>query len=232
MLFYDIVILIYDGDVMKRILKYILFFIMYYFICYKDVFAIYDEAAMGIMRVLIGLFSIFFGVVVSVVVTFVAWKKRQNERKKDNVEDRNHTGLHAALDSNDAKDREFIDYIEATENRSNKLLADYFNKIADLKYIKAHSSEALYNNIVDFIKTNEKNDKYIVVKGTVVNGNEIKTKDGNIFTTDVIIECYNYMEDSRGHYLCGYKVNKEFVRKRIEFSFNNKEIYVISIEEL
>ena len=75
-------------------------------------------------------------------------------------------------------------------------------------------------------------DKYIVVKDTVVNSNEIKTKDGNIFSTDVIIECYNYMEDSRGHYLCGYKINKEFVRKRIEFSFNNKDIYIISIENM
>jgi hypothetical protein len=40
------------------------------------------------------------------------------------------------------------------------------------------------------------------------------------------------MEDSRGHYLCGYKINKEFVRKRIEFSFNNKDIYIISIENM
>lgn len=168
----------------------------------------------------------------AIIIGYVTWRNRQVERSKKNVEDRNHTGAHAALDSRNVRDREFIKYIDETENKTNLLLAAFFDNLTNLKYIKAHCSPELYESIVHFIKSNEKEDNYIVVKDTVINSNEIKTKDGNIFSTDVLIECYNYMEDSRGHYRCGYKVNKEFVRKRIEFSYNGKEIFIITIKDM
>lgn len=215
---------------MKRLLNYGICLFLCTFLLISNVYAAVEDAA--IKQIVLTFFIYTLPIFITIIFVFISWRKRQIERSKDNVEDRNHTGAHGALDSKNVKDREFMEYIEETEDKTDQLLANYFDNITDLDFIKSHSSEDLYNNIVDFIKTNEKEDKYIVVKDTVVNSNEIKTKDGNIFSTDVIIECYNYMEDSRGHYLCGYKVNKEFVRKRIEFSFNNKDIYIISIENM
>lgn len=215
---------------MKRLLNYGICLFLCTFLLISNVYAAVEDAA--IKQIVLTFFIYTSPVFITIIFVFISWRKKQIERSKDNVEDRNHTGAHGALDSKNVKDREFMEYIEETEDKTDQLLANYFDNITDLDFIKSHSSEDLYNNIVDFIKTNEKEDKYIVVKDTVVNSNEIKTKDGNIFSTDVIIECYNYMEDSRGHYLCGYKVNKEFVRKRIEFSFNNKDIYIISIENM
>ena len=48
--------------------------------------------------------------------------------------------------------------------------------------------------------------------------NEIKSKKNNVFSTDIIIECFNYMEDLRGNYLCGYKVKKEFLLELKKFA--------------
>lgn len=230
MIFYGIVILVYDGDGMKRILNYGICLFLCTFLLISNVYAGAEDIA--VRQIILSFFIYTSPILITILVVIISWRRRQVERRKENVEDRNHTGAHGALDSRNVKDREFMEYIEETEDKTDKLLANYFDNLTDLEFIKSHSSEALYNNIVNFIKTNEKEDKYIVVKDTVVNSNEIKTKDGNIFSTDVIIECYNYIEDSRGHYICGYKINKEFVRKRIEFSYNNKDIFIISIENM
>ena len=215
---------------MKKFFNYVICLSICYLLYCNNVYA--DNVEVVFKIDLFYLFLYIAPVIITIICGLVTWKKRQIERAKINVEDRNHTGAHGALDSRNVKDKEFLEYIEETEDKTNQLLANYFDNITDLKFIKKHSSPELYKNIVDFIETNQKEDKYIVVKDTFVNSHEIKTKDGNIFSTNVIIECYNYMEDSRGHYICGYKINKEFVRKRIEFSFNDKEIYIISIENM
>ena len=174
----------------------------------------------------------FSPILIIALISLFLYLNRAHERLKNNVEDRNLTGAHAALDVRNAKDREFMDYIEKTEDRTDLYLSEYFNNITDLKYIKERSSDALYNNIVEFLKHNKDEGKYLVVKDTVVQHNEIKSKRNNIFSTDIIIECFNYMEDHRGNYLCGYKVKKEFVRKRVQYAMYKDRIYLISIEDM
>ena len=45
---------------------------------------------------------------ITILVVIISWRRRQIERRKENVEDRNHTGAHGALDIRNVKDREFI----------------------------------------------------------------------------------------------------------------------------
>jgi hypothetical protein len=40
------------------------------------------------------------------------------------------------------------------------------------------------------------------------------------------------MEDHRGNYLCGYKVKKEFVRKKVQYAMYKDKIFLISIKDM
>ncbi len=178
-------------------------------------------------------FLVYFSpILIVAALSLFLYLNRAHERLKKNVEDRNLTGAHAALDVRNVKDREFMEYIEETEDKTDLYLSEYFNNITDLNYIKERSSDALYKNIVEFLEHNKKDGKYLIVKDTVVQHNEIKSKKNNVFSTDIIIECFNYMEDHRGNYLCGYKVKKEFVRKRIQYAMYDDRILLISIEDM
>ena len=233
--FCDIVILVYDGGFMKK-KNVLLYLFTLCLISIPSIVNAYGKVSQGeiqakeksIVFVLIYL-SPF---IVLIVISLIVYLNREHERAKENVEDRNLTGAHGALDVRNVKDREFMEYIEETEDKTDLYLSEYFNNITDLKYIKERSSEALYNNIVDFLNHNKEEGKYLIVKDTVVQHNEIKSKRNNIFSTDIIIECFNYMEDLRGNYLCGYKVKKEFVRKRVQYAMYKDRIYLISIEDM
>ena len=231
----DIVFLVYDGGFMKTKNILLCMATMVLFSTPTVVKAYGKVSKQSIQNRENGIIVVFLYLLPFIVIGALylyAYLNREHERTKENVEDRNMTGAHAALDVKNVKDREFMQYIEETEDRTDLYLSEYFNNITNLKYIKERSSEALYNNIVEFIEYHKKDGKYIIVKDTVVQHNEIKVKKDNYFSTDIIIECFNYMEDHRGNYLCGYKVKKEFVRKKVEFEMYDDKIFVISIEDM
>lgn len=233
--FCDIVFLVYDGDDMKKkcwvlyIFTLILLTVPTVVKAYGRVSAPQSEESKAAF---IGILLYLSPLIIVAAIGFVLYLNRAHERAKKNVEDRNLTGAHAALDVRNVKDREFIEYIEATEDKTDLYLANFFDNITNLEYIKARSSEALYNNIVEFLDNQKKNGKYLIIKETVVHHNEINVKKENYFSADIIIECFNYLEDHRGNYLCGYKIKKEFVRKRIEFEMYKDKIVLISIEDM
>lgn len=181
------------------------------------------------------MFSIFFRIIIIIcflLAPVVGIYIRRLERKKENVAERNHTGLHAPLDVRDKKDKQFIDFIDEVEIATNKFFIEFFDNIDNLDYIEKHSSPDLFERIKTFVEKNANEDKHLVIKGTVVNHNEIEMKKNNLFTTILIIECFNYIEDSKGNYLCGYKVNKEFVMKRVIYRLVNNSYIVDDISNV
>ena len=178
--------------------------------------------------VLVGLLSL----VVASIVFYIGIVKRSKERKKKNVQDRNFDGTHAELDKEHAGDKEMIEFIDATEDITDEIFADFFNNINNLEYVKNNSSPEYYERVKQFIDTNEQIGNHLVVKDTVVITNEIKEKHDNRFVSFIIFECYNYMADKDGNYICGYKTSKEFVRKKIVYEIVDKHLVIIAIDDL
>jgi hypothetical protein len=232
---------------MKKIFKYIFVFFIFYLILTNPVFAdsgwgsIFEigeggagaGAGAGAGGSYIGEFlaGIFSAIVASIVV-YIGIVKRRKERLKKNPEDRNFDGTHAELDKNHSSDKALINLIDATEDLTDDLFADYINNIADLEYVKNNSSTEFYERVRQFIEINKKQGKNLVVSDTVIVTNDIKEKENNRYISFIIFECYNYMVDSNGHYLCGYKRTKEFVRKKMIFEIVNKHLVIIAIDDL
>lgn len=189
---------------------------------------------MVLLNVGAGYFGLFYIslVCISLIFSFIELLKLRKERKKENVAERNHTKHQAPLDVHDKKDREFMEFIADVEVATNKFFIEFFDNIDNLEYIEKHSSSVLFERIKTFVEQNANEDKHLVIKGTVVNHNEIETKKNNLFTTTLIIECFNYIEDSKGNYLCGYKVNKEFVMKRVVYRLVNNSYIVEDISNV
>ena len=134
--FCDIVNLAYDGGYMKK-KNYILYLLTFMLANAPLVVEAYgrttkqsNESPDGV-----GFFALLYlsPIIAIALISLYYYLNRAHERTKDNVEDRNLTGAHAALDVRNVKDREFMQYIEETEDKTDLYLSEYFNNITDLK---------------------------------------------------------------------------------------------------